>query len=261
MSLLNEIAKDSNKIGIGNTPLFRIGFSGIYSKLEYYNRFKSIKDRAAFFMLDYALKTGKLKKNMTVIEASSGNTGIALAGISHLLGFNSEIVVPESVPEATVKTLESYGATVILTLGNSTDNSITYVEQKVAEYPDRYFKPSQHENEMNANAHYYGSGPEIAEKIPHLNHLVIGIGTGGTIAGLSRFFKERGNITVTGVMPAEGSYIPGLRNPFKSTHRFLIDEYRNYIDEIITITDEEAYSGVRELQAKYNLLCRPLVGC
>jgi cysteine synthase len=261
MSLLNEIAEDSNKFGIGNTPLFKLGNTGIYSKLEYYNSFRSIKDRAAFFMLDYAVKTGELKKGMTVIEGSSGNTGIAIAGISQLMGFNSEIIVPESAPHETVKTLESYGASVIITPGNSTENSINYAVEKASTNPEKYFMPGQHENQMNSNAHYYGTGPEIAAKLHDVDHLVIGVGTGGTITGLSRFFNEKGNVDVTGVLPAEGSYIPGLRNPFRSKHHILIDEYRNYIDDFITVTQEEAYRGVKELRAKYNLLCRSLFGC
>ena len=261
MSLLTEIAADSNKIGIGNTPLIRIGNSGIYSKLEYLNRFHSIKDRAAFFMLDYALKTGRLKTGMTVIEGSSGNTGIAIAGISNLLGFHSEIVLPESAPHETVKALKRYGADVVITPGNSTENSINYAVERARASPDKYYRPGQHENEMNSNAHYYGTGPEIAREIPHPDHLVIGIGTGGTITGLSRFFKHRGNTMVTGIIPEEGSHITGLRNPFRSDYKSLIEKYRNYIDEIITVSQDDAYSGVRELKEKYNLFCRPFIGC
>jgi cysteine synthase len=261
MSLLTEIAEDSNKIGIGNTPLFKLGNSGIYSKLEYRNRFRSIKDRAAFFMLDYALKTGRLKSGMTVIEGSSGNTGIAIAGISNILGLHSEIVVPESTPGATLKILKGYGSDVIITPGTSTENSINYAIQKVRSNPDKYYRPGQHENEMNSNAHYYGTGPEIAREISQPDHLVIGIGTGGTITGLSRFFKDHGDITVTGIIPEDGSHITGLRNPFKSHYKSLLEEYRNYIDEIITVSQDDAYSGVRELQEKYNLFCRPFIGC
>jgi cysteine synthase A/cysteine synthase B len=261
MSLLTEIADDSHGFGIGNTPLFKLGNTGIYSKLEYYNHFRSIKDRAAFFMLDYALKTGILKKGMTVIEGSSGNTGIAIAGISQLMGLKSEIIVPESTPEETVKTLKMYGADVVITSGNSTENSINYAVKKALASPEKYFRPGQHENEMNSNAHYYGTGPEIAEKISQPDHLVIGIGTGGTITGLSRFFKGRGNIRVTGIIPENGSQITGLRNPFLSDYNSLIEEYEDYIDEVVTISQDDAYRGVKELQEKYNLFCRPFVGC
>ena len=261
MSLLTRIAKDAHKIGIGNTPLFKLGNTEIYSKLEYYNRFRSIKDRAAFFMLDYALKTGRLKSGMTVIEGSSGNTGIAIAGISQFMGLKSEIIVPESTPEETVKILERYGSDVIITPGNSTENSINYAIKKALANPDKYFRPGQHENEMNSNAHYYSTGPEIEKEISKPDHLVIGIGTGGTITGLSRFFKERGNIKVTGLIPENGSHITGLRNPFISNYNSIIEEYKDYIDEIVTVSQDDAYKGVRELKEKYNLFCRPFVWC
>jgi len=283
MSLFNEIALEANKIGIGNTPLYKIGDTGIFSKLEYYNRFMSIKDRAAFFMIDYAIKTGTLRAGQTIIEASSGNTGIAIAGISKIFGLKSEIVIPESAPEGTKKLLENSGATVITTSGNSTENSINYVENSgatvittsgnstensinyveamVARYPDKYFRPGQHSNIMNSNAHYYGTGPEISQKLNHIDNLVIGVGTGGTITGLSRYFKEKSNVKVTGVLPANGSKIVGLRNPFQSSYKDLLDTYKNFIDNFVTVSEDEAYEGVKELKAKYNLLCWPFVGC
>jgi cysteine synthase len=261
MSLFTEIANEANKLGIGNTPLYKIDNTGIYAKLEYYNRFKSIKDRAAFFMLDYALKSGSLHEGQTIIEASSGNTGIAIAGISRLMGLKAEIVVPETAPEATAKLLESYGAIVIKTPGNSTENSINYVDKMAKLYPDQYYRIGQHGNALNSMAHYYGTGPEIAEKLSHIDHIVAGIGTGGTITGISRYFKEKYNVEVTGVLPAEGSHIVGLRNPYKSSHRKLLEMYKNYIDNFVTVTEDEAYEGVKELNDKYRLLCRPLIGC
>jgi len=261
MSLFNEIALESNKIGIGNTPLFKIGDTGIYSKLEYYNRFRSIKDRAAFFMIDYALKSGELRSDQTIIEASSGNTGIAIAGISSILNLKNEIVIPESAPDATKKLLSSFGSRVVTTPGNSTENSINYVENMVEKYPEKYYRLSQHANIMNSNAHYYGTGPEINEKLEHIDNLVVGVGTGGTITGLARYFKEKYSINVTGVLPAEGSRIVGLRNPFKSNHRVLLDTYKSLIDNFVTVSENDAYEGVRQLKAKYNLLCWPFVGC
>lgn len=261
MSLFNEIALEANKIGIGNTPLYKIGETGIFSKLEYYNRFRSIKDRAAFFMIDYAIKTGMLGAGQTVIEASSGNTGIAIAEISKIFGLKSEIVIPESAPEATKKLLENSGATVTTTPGNSTENSINYVEAMVSRYPDKYFRPGQHSNTMNSNAHYYGTGPEISQKLNYIDNLVIGVGTGGTITGLARYFKEKSDVKVTGVLPAIGSKIVGLRNPFQSSHKELLDTYKNFIDDFVTVSEDEAYEGVKELKAKYSLLCWPFVGC
>ena len=261
MSLLSEIASESNKIGIGNTPLYRLGETGIYTKLEYYNRFRSIKDRAAFFMIDYALKTGMLKNNQTIIEASSGNTGIAIAGIASIFGLRSEIVIPESTPEATGKLLENLGSKVTRTPGNSTESSINYVDSIAEKYPEKYFRIGQHGNAMNSSAHYYGTGPEIARELGHIDNIVAGVGTGGTITGLSKYFKEKYKVKVTGVLPEEGSHIVGLRNPFKSSHRAIIDMYGNLIDNFVTISEDEAYHGVQELKDKYNLLCWPFIGC
>ncbi len=261
MSLFNEIALESNKIGIGNTPLYRLGETGIFSKLEYYNRFRSIKDRAAFFMIDYAIKTGELRRDQTIIEASSGNTGIAIAGISSLFGIKSEIVIPESTPETTKKLLANFGSTVTTTPGNSTENSIEYVENKLENEPGKYYRPGQHTNILNSNAHYYGTGPEISKKLGHIDYLVAGVGTGGTITGLARYFKQKYRIMVTGVLPAEGSRIIGLRNPFKSTHRALLDMYGSLIGNFVTVSEDEAYEGVRELKDKYSLLCWPFIGC
>jgi cysteine synthase A/cysteine synthase B len=261
MSIFNEIALESHKLGIGNTPLHKLGNMNIFSKLEYYNRFRSIKDRAAFFMIDYALKTGHIGKGKTIIEASSGNTGIAIAGISSILGIKSEIVIPEGSPEETKKTLKSFGSRVTLTQGNSTENSINYVEGMVNKYPDKYFRLNQYSNEMNSNAHYYGTGPEIDRELDTIDQIVIGVGTGGTITGLSRYFKEREDIHVTGVLPAEGSRIYGLRNPFNSNHKAILEKFGKFIDSFVTVTEDEAYKGVEELKEKYNLFCRPFVGC
>ncbi|WP_337861124.1 pyridoxal-phosphate dependent enzyme [Ferroplasma sp.] len=261
MSTFTEIENEAIKIGIGNTPLYKIDNTGIYAKLEYYNKFKSVKDRASFFMIDYALKTGSLKKWQTIIEASSGNTGIAIAGISKFMGIKSEIVIPETAPEATQEILAEYGATVVTTPGSSTENSINYIDNLVKLNPEKYYRIGQHENELNSMAHYYGTGPEISRELNHIDHIVVGIGTGGTITGLSRYFKEKYDVEVTGVLPAEGSHIVGLRNPYVSNHRKILEIYKDYIDNFVTVTEDEAYEGVKELNEKYRLLCWPIIGC
>ncbi|MEM0139802.1 MAG: pyridoxal-phosphate dependent enzyme, partial [Ferroplasma sp.] len=191
MSIYNSIIKDSHRMGIGNTPIIKLGSYNIYSKLEYYNKFHSIKDRAAFFMIDYAIKTGELDKNKIIIEASSGNTGIAIAGIARSFGIRSEIVIPENSAPGTRLELEKLGAKVITTPGGSTEASINYMESAVAANPHIYFNPQQHMNKLNSDAHYYGTAPEIALKLKKIDSIVIGVGTGGTITGLARYFKRK----------------------------------------------------------------------
>ncbi len=258
-SLLEEIKNYAYRFNIGNTPLYKIG--NIYSKLEYYNKFGSVKARAAFFMVEYAIKTGELDKNKIIIEASSGNTGIAIAGIANLLGYKSEIVIPEGASEETKRILLKYNANLILTPGDSTENSIKYVEDKIKNEPEKYYQLNQHNNDLNSDAHYYTTGPEIDHEIENIGYIVAGIGTGGTITGLARYFKEKYNVKVIGVIPDEDSHIFGLRNPFKSKNKGLIDNYKNYIDEILTVNENEAYNGVKDIKEKYNLFCRPFIGC
>ncbi len=258
-SLFEEIKNDAYRFNIGNTPLYKI--DNIYSKLEYYNKFDSVKTRAAFFMIEYAIKTGDLTKDKIIIEASSGNTGIAIAGISNLLGYKAEIVIPEGASEETKKILLKYNANLILTPGNSTENSIKYVDDKIKDNPGKYYRLNQHNNEINSNAHYYTTGPEIDREIKNIGYVVAGIGTGGTITGLARYFKEKYDIKVIGIIPDEDSHIFGLRNPFKSENKGIINDYIDYIDEIVTVNENEAYNGVKELKEKYNLFCRPFVGC
>ncbi len=260
MSIYEDIRDDMYNLKIGNTPLFDFN-NNIYSKLEYYNEFGSIKSRAAFFMIDYAIKTGQLTKNKTIIEASSGNTGIAVAGISKMLGYKTKIIIPEGASNVTKKILREAGADLVLTHGNSTENSINTVKQMIKEYPEKYIQLKQHDNILNSMAHYYTTGPEVYKKIKNIDFVVAGIGTGGTITGLAKYFKENSNSKVIGVIPDKNSHILGLRNPFNSSEKGIIDKYKKYIDEVYEINEKDAYKEVQQLQEKYNLFCRPLVGC
>ncbi len=260
MSIYEEIRDDMYNLKIGNTPLFNFN-NNIYSKLEYYNEFGSIKSRAAFFMIDYAIKTGKLTKNKTIIEASSGNTGIAMSGISRMLGYKTKIVIPEGASNVTKRILEEAGADLVLTQGNSTENSIKFVEEMIRKYPDKYIQLKQHDNILNSMAHYYSTGPEVYNEIGNVDFVVAGIGTGGTITGLAKYFKENSNSKVIGVIPEKNSHILGLRNPFNSSEKGIIDKYGKYIDEIYEINENDAYKAAQKLKEKYNLFCRPLVGC
>ncbi|AAT43538.1 pyridoxal-phosphate dependent enzyme [Picrophilus oshimae] len=243
--------------GIGNTPLLNL--DGIYAKAEYKNKFGSIKDRAAFFMISSVMdKIG----NKIIVEASSGNTGIAVAGISRELGIKSIIVIPEGASDGTKAMLSRIGVDYITTPGNSTEQSIKYVENLIKSDPQKYLRLNQHSNDMNYLSHYMTTAPEIEHDMGKPDTIVIGIGTGGTISGISKYFKEKyHDVKVIGIIPDENSRIFGLRNPFLSVNHGIIDKNINYIDDVFIISEDAALKGVSELLSKYNLFCRPLVGC
>ncbi len=252
-----NIACSMYSYGIGNTPLLNL--DGIYAKAEYKNKFGSIKDRAAFFMIS------SIKDNIDdkiIVEASSGNTGIAVAGISKELGVKSIIVIPDGASDGTKRILSELGIDYVTTPGNSTEQSIMYVENLIKNNPDKYIRLNQHSNDMNYMAHYTTTAPEIDLEIGRPDTIVIGMGTGGTISGISKYFKEKyGDVRTIGIIPDEDSRIFGLRNPFLSNNRGIIEKNMEYIDDIFLISEDAALKGVSELISKYNLFCRPFIGC
>ena len=203
---------------IGNTPLVEathlISKKGVrlFLKLEGNNPGGSVKDRPAFNMINEALKRGDIKKGDTLVEATSGNTGIALAFISKLLGLNMVLIMPENSTEERIKTMRAYGAEVILTASDigiegSRDLAFKLRDEK------GYTLLNQFENDANWKAHYKTTGPEIWEATKgKITHFVATMGTTGTITGTSKYLKEKNkNITIVGVQPAEGARIPGIR--------------------------------------------------
>jgi len=203
---------------IGNTPLVEathlISKKGVrlFLKLEGNNPGGSVKDRPAFNMINEALKRGEIKKGGTLVEATSGNTGIALAFISKLLGLNMVLIMPENSTEERVKTMRAYGAEVILT---SADVGIEGSRDLAFKLRDEkgYTLLNQFENDDNWKAHYKTTGPEIWEATEgKVTHFVSAMGTTGTITGTSTYLKEKNkNITIVGGQPADGARIPGIR--------------------------------------------------
>jgi len=203
---------------IGNTPLVEathlISKKGVrlFLKLEGNNPGGSVKDRPAFNMINEALKRGEIKKGGTLVEATSGNTGIALAFISKLLGLKMVLIMPENSTEERVKTMRAYGAEVILTsadvgIEGSRDLAFKLRAEK------GYTLLNQFENDDNWKAHYKTTGPEIWEATEgKVTHFVSAMGTTGTITGTSTYLKEKNkNIMIVGGQPAEGARIPGIR--------------------------------------------------
>jgi cysteine synthase B len=257
---------------IGNTPLVKLDSISnndvqFHAKLEFYNPFGSVKDRAAFWMVKIAEENGTIKRGHTIIiEPTSGNTGIALAGIAKLLGYKVEIVIPEKASAETKKIIESFGATLYQTsddlcpkVGGGTDQSIALARSIESARPDKYYSPNQYANEANFMGHYKGTGPEIWEQTKgKVTHFFTGVGTGGTITGIGAYLKEKNpEIKVIGVQPQQNHLIQGLRNFDESAKPDLFIKREKVVDDWITITNEEAFASVKEILLKEKMLVSP----
>jgi cysteinyl-tRNA synthetase len=239
---------------IGNTPLVRINRLNpnprvtVYAKLEMKNPGGSIKDRAALSMIEAAEKSGELTARKTIIEATSGNTGIGLAMVAAVKGYRIVLAMPETASMERQKILKALGAELLLTPGNlGTDGAIEEVYRLVRENPDRYYMPDQFNNPANPGAHYHGTGPEIYEQTDgKVNVVVATLGTGGTAMGLVRSLKERDPaIQVVGVEPYPSHKIQGLKNMKESYVPGIFD--RHALDSVMHVKDEEAFETARRL--------------
>ncbi|MFN3405066.1 MAG: cysteine synthase CysM [Cytophagaceae bacterium] len=237
---------------VGNTPLVEltrvINKKGIkvYAKLEGHNPGGSVKDRAALGMIKGALERGELKPGMKLIEATSGNTGIALAMIARLYNLEIELVMPSNATKERVKTMEAFGAKVILTPEEkSMEGAIDYANEKFAS--GGYYMLNQFSNPDNYMAHYYTTGPEIwRDTNGEVTHFVSSMGTTGTIMGVSRFLKEKNeNIQIVGVQPVEGSQIPGIRRWPEAYLPKIFEKER--VDQTIDVSQTEATEMARRL--------------
>lgn len=230
---------------IGNTPLVEASHLiknknvKLLLKLEGDNPGGSVKDRPAFNMINEALKRGDIKKGGYLVEATSGNTGIALALIAQLLELNMVLIMPENSTEERVKTMRAYGAEVILT---SADAGIEGSRDLAFQLRDEkgYTLLNQFENDDNWKAHYKTTGPEIwRDTNGGVTHFVSAMGTTGTIMGVSTFLKEKNkNITIVGAQPADGAKIPGIRKWSPEYVPKFFD--RSKVDQVIEVTEAEA---------------------
>ena len=248
---------------IGNTPMIKlnnIGNSNIYVKLEKYNPAGSIKDRAVYYMVENLEKNGLLKKGDVLVEATSGNTGIALSMIGSLKGYKVIIVMPETMSVERRTLMKAYGAKLILTDGSLGMKGSIEKMNKLLSENSNYIILKQFENEYNPLAHYETTGVEIYNQVKDIDIFVCGVGTGGTISGVGKYLKEQNpNIKVVAVEP-EGS--PVISKNKKGSHKiqgigagFIPKNYnKNVVDEVMTITDEESYKGVRIMAQKEGIL-------
>lgn len=204
---------------IGNTPLVDVSAlspkpsARILVKLEGQNPAGSVKDRIAWRMVREAEADGTLSPGKTIIEPSSGNTGIALALISRLRGYPLKIVMPENVSVERCQALEVWGAEIILSPGAEGSNGAVRRAQKLADDHPEWVFLYQYGNEANPRAHYEGTGPEIWRDCPEITHFVAGLGTSGTLMGVGRFLKEQNpDVKIVAIEPPLGERVEGLRN-------------------------------------------------
>ena len=237
---------------IGNTPLvetqnlIKNKNVKLLLKLEGNNPGGSVKDRAAYNMIASALERGDIKKGDKLIEATSGNTGIALAMIAQVLGIDIELVLPENSTKERTQTMRAYGATVILTSAKEgIIGSRDYADKKVAE--GGYVMLNQFANDDNWKAHYKTTGPEIwRDTEGNITHFVSAMGTTGTIMGTSTFLKEKNkDIQIIGAHPSNGSKIPGIR---KWPEEYLPKIYdASKVDHVLEVSETEARAMTKRL--------------
>lgn len=237
---------------IGNTPLvetvnlIKNKNIKLLLKLEGNNPGGSVKDRAAYNMIVSALERGDIKKGDKLIEATSGNTGIALAMIAQLLNIEIELVLPEDSTKERTQTMRAYGATVILTSAKEGIlGSRDYADKKVAE--GGYIMLNQFANEDNWKAHYKTTGPEIWNDTKGgVTHFVSAMGTTGTIMGTSAYLKEQNpNVQIVGAQPSDGSQIPGIRKWPQEYLPKIFDASK--VDRIMEVSEAEARSMTKRL--------------
>lgn len=253
--------------GIGNTPLVRLnhlspeGAATIYAKVEFFNPGGSVKDRICLNMIDEAEKDGSLKPGGTIVEPTSGNTGIGLALVSAVRGYKLILVMPESMSMERASLLSSYGAQLILTPAwDGMKGSIKEAESIVTQNPD-YFMPNQFSNPANPAIHRKTTALEIWDALEgRINAFVAAVGTGGTITGCGEVFKERNpSIRVIAVEPTGSPILsggdPGPHKIQGIGAGFIPDVLnRSILDRVLTITDEQAYQTTKLLAKKEGLL-------
>jgi cysteine synthase B len=227
----------------------------VYGKLEGFNPTGSIKDRIALKMIEQAEAEGKLTDSKIIIEPTSGNTGIALAMIGTVKGYDVEIVMSEAVSIERRKMIQAFGAKVTLTdpkLG--TDGAIKKAKELIKNYPDKYFMPDQFSNEYNKIAHYQTTAEEIWEQTSgNIDYFVSAIGTSGTIMGVGKYLKEKNpNIKIVCAEPTKGHYIQGLKNMEEAIVPAIYDHSK--IDLKVMVESEDAFEISRQIAKKEGIL-------
>jgi cysteine synthase B len=248
---------------IGGTPLVRLRTFGadtpgveLYAKAEFQNPGGSVKDRAAAAILREAERTGRLRDGVTILDATSGNTGIAYAMISAVYGYRLKLCMPANVTPERSRTLKAYGAELVLTDPmEGTDGAIREARRLFATDPQRYFYADQYNNDANWRAHYEGTGPEIIEQTEgRLTHFVAGLGTSGTFMGVGRRLREfNPDIQLISVQPDSPMHgVEGLKHMETAIRPGIYDD--TLADEDVRIATESAYAYTRRLASEEGML-------
>jgi cysteine synthase B len=236
---------------VGNTPLVGIQRLSptpsvrMWAKLEGQNPTGSLKDRIARAMIEDAEASGALTAGRVILEATSGNTGIALAMVARRKGYRMMAVMPDNASDERVRLLELYGAQIVFSPAEKGTNGSIEVARRMAE-DTRYFMPFQYGNEANPRAHYEGTGQEIVDELPEVTHLVAGLGTGGTLTGAGRRLKEHNpEVKIIAAEPELGELVYGLRSLDEGFIPPILDE--SVLDGKQLVAAEDALRWTREL--------------
>jgi len=236
---------------IGNTPLVGVSRLSpkpevrIWAKLEGQNPTGSLKDRIAKRMVEDAEVSGELTRDKTILEPTSGNTGIALAMVAKRKGYKLTVVIPDNASEERIRLLELYGAEIVFSPGDKGTNGSIDVARRLAQ-DDRYFMPFQYGNAANPLAHEEGTGEEIVRDLPEVTHFVAGLGTGGTLTGVGRRLKRhRADIKVIAAEPELGDLVYGLRSLEEGFVPPILDE--SVLDRKFLVNSSDSLKATREL--------------
>jgi cysteine synthase B len=240
---------------IGNTPLVELRNVSpnprvrIFAKLEGQNPGGSLKDRIAHYMIKAAEHSGELTHDRTILEATSGNTGIGLAMIGIVKGYKVKVVMPDNVSQERTQLLRAFGADIVYSDGAlGTNGAIVMALGMVAE-DRRYYMPFQFGNENNPRAHYETTGPEILRDLPDLGVFVAGLGTGGSLTGVGRRLKEHNpNIRIVATLPPVGDLVQGLRSLDEGFIPPVLDQ--SLLDERMVVDSRTSFAAAKELLQK-----------
>jgi cysteine synthase B len=234
---------------VGNTPLVElrpVGDVQVYAKLEGQNPTGSIKDRIAKAMIESAEAAGELEPGRELLEPTSGNTGISLALVAKLKGYPLTCVMPENATDERKRLLRLFGANIVFSPGEEGSNGAVRLALELAERDPRYFMPFQYANEANPRAHYEGTGTEIAQALDHVDVLVAGLGTGGTLMGTGERLRESfPDVVVAAAEPLPGDPVMGLRSLDDGYVPPILDVSK--LDRKVLVSNEESVREVRRL--------------